>query len=171
MPDLLVKLYDLPTRLPVLERLAADGIEIRRALPAEKTLVSRWVTQQFTVTLSSECEIAFCREPVACVIALRGDELLGFCCHGVACPDFLGPLGVLPAWRKREIGKALLLTSLDALRSQGYAYAIIGWAGPTAFFERTVNATPIANSEPGIYRGILKAGNNLALGRAPDNEP
>lgn len=171
MPDLLVKLYDLPARMPVVDRLAADGIEIRRALPAEKTLVSRWVNQQFTVAWSSECEIAFCREPVACVIALRGDELLGFCCHGVACPDFLGPLGVLPAWRKHEIGKALLLTSLDALRSQGYAYAIIGWAGPTAFFERTVGATLIPNSEPGIYRGMLKAGNSLALERAPDNEP
>ena len=30
MPDLLVKLYHLPTGVPVLERLHDDGIEIRR---------------------------------------------------------------------------------------------------------------------------------------------
>jgi GNAT superfamily N-acetyltransferase len=169
MPDLLVKLYDLPTHLPVLERLAADGIEIRRALPAEKRSFQDG-SQQFTVAWSSECEIAFCREPVACVIACEVTSCWVLLPRG-GLSGLPRPLGVVPAWRKREIGKALLLTSLDALRSQGYAYAIIGWAGPTAFFERTVNATPIANSEPGIYRGMLKAGNNLALGRAPDNEP
>ena len=30
MPDLLVKLYDLPTGAPVLECLHGDGIEVRR---------------------------------------------------------------------------------------------------------------------------------------------
>ena len=84
--------------------------------------------------------------------------LLGFCCHGVICPDFLGPLGVIPEWRKHNVGKAVLLASLNALRAQGYAYAIIGWAGPVAFFEKSVGAIVIADSEPGIYRGRLKKG-------------
>jgi hypothetical protein len=50
----------------------------------------------------------------------------------------------------------LLLASLEALRAQGYAYAIIGWAGPVAFFEKSVGAMLIAGSESGIYRGTLK---------------
>jgi hypothetical protein len=41
------------------------------------------------------------------------------------------------------------------LRAQGYAYAIIGWAGPVAFFQKTVGATVIADSEPGSFRGML----------------
>ena len=46
---------------------------------------------------------------------------------------------------------------LEALRAQGYAYAIIGWAGPVGFFEKTVGAKVIENSEPGIYQGMLKS--------------
>jgi hypothetical protein len=38
----------------------------------------------------------------------------------------------------------------------GYAYAVIGDVGPSAFYERTVGATAIPNSEPGIYAGLLK---------------
>ena len=156
MPDLLVKLYALPASAPILERLARDGIEIRRAIAAEKRIVTRWVGEHFPKTWPNECEIAFHRQPVACIIAVRSDALLGFCCHSVVCPDFLGPLGVLSEWRKHSLGTALLLTSLEALRAQGYAYAIIGWAGPVAFFEKSVGATTIENSEPGIYRGMLR---------------
>jgi hypothetical protein len=39
----------------------------------------------------------------------------------------------------------------------GYAYAIIGDVGPSEFYERTVGATQIPNSEPGIYAGLLKS--------------
>jgi GNAT superfamily N-acetyltransferase len=156
MPDLLVKLYDLPACAPVQEQLAGNGIEIRRALATEKTIVTRWVADHFAKGWSDECETAFSRQPIACTLAVRGEMLVGFCCHAVICPDFLGPLGVLPEWRKHNVGKALLLTGLEALRAQGYAYAIIGWAGPVAFFERAVNATLIAGSEPGIYRRMLR---------------
>jgi len=157
MPDLLVKLYDLPASAPVLERLSGDGIEIRRAIAVEKATITRWVGEHFPKGWSCECEIAFCRQPVACIIAVHGNALCGFCCHGIVCPDFLGPLGVVPEWRKHNVGTALLLAGLDALRTQGYAYAIIGWAGPVAFFEKTVGAKIIENSEPGIYRGMLRS--------------
>ena len=114
------------------------------------------MAEQFTDGWSCECEIAFSHQPVACTVATHEDRLLGFSCHGVICPDFLGPIGVVPEWRRHHVGKALLLASLEALRAQGYAYAIIGWAGPVAFFEKSVGAMLIAGSEPGIYRGVLK---------------
>jgi GNAT superfamily N-acetyltransferase len=156
MPDLLVKLYDLPACSHILEQLAGNGIEVRRALAAEKIVVAKWVEKHFTPAWASECEIAFSRQPVACTIAMRDEMIVGFCCHGVACPDFLGPLGVLPEWRKHNVGKAMLLTSLEALRAQGFAYAIIGRAGPITFFEKSVGAMVIADSEPGSYRGMLR---------------
>jgi hypothetical protein len=43
MPDLLVKLYDLPACAPVLERLQGVGIEVRRAVAVEKTIITEWV--------------------------------------------------------------------------------------------------------------------------------
>ena len=39
MSDLLVKLYDLPSSIPVLEGLADSGIVVRRALASEKAIV------------------------------------------------------------------------------------------------------------------------------------
>ena len=160
MPDLLVQLCELPACGPALERLRKSGIEIRRAIAAEKSTVARCVGEQFSRGWSNECEIAFSRQPVACIIAVHGETLCGFSCYGIVCPDFFGPLGVAAEWRKHDIGTALLLAGLEALRTQGYAYAIIGWAGPVAFFERTVGAKIIENSEPGIYRGILQDRNS-----------
>ena len=155
MPDLLVKLYDLPASAPVLERLKQTGIEIRRAVAAERATVAEWIAQEFSRGWACECEIAFTRQPIGCLLATQGEALCGFSCYGVVCPDFFGPLGVGAHWRKQEVGTALLLAGLDALRAQGFAYGIIGWAGPVGFFEKAVGATIIENSEPGIYRGML----------------
>jgi hypothetical protein len=40
----------------------------------------------------------------------------------------------------------------------GYAYAIIGGAGPVDFYQKTVGAIEIEGSVPGIYRDRLPAG-------------
>ena len=42
------------------------------------------------------------------------------------------------------------------LREMGYVYAIIGAAGPVRFYQKTVGAIIIPDSEPGIYTDILK---------------
>jgi len=39
----------------------------------------------------------------------------------------------------------------------GYAYGIIGGAGPTEFYERAVGATVILDSVPGIYADPIKS--------------
>jgi hypothetical protein len=39
----------------------------------------------------------------------------------------------------------------------GYAYGIIGGAGPTQFYERAVGATLIVESVPGIYADPIKS--------------
>ena len=38
----------------------------------------------------------------------------------------------------------------------GYVYAIIGNAGPVHFYQKTVGAIIIPDSEPGIYTDSLK---------------
>ena len=37
----------------------------------------------------------------------------------------------------------------------GYVYAIIGAAGPVRFYQKTVGAIIIPDSEPGIYTDLL----------------
>jgi predicted N-acetyltransferase YhbS len=58
---------------------------------------------------------------------------------------------VLESERGKGIGKELLVRSMIGLRELGYAYAIIGGAGPTDFYEKTLGAIPIPGSTPGVY--------------------
>ncbi len=53
-------------------------------------------------------------------------EILGFACYNTTAKNFFGPTHVLKSMRGKGIGKALLIASLEALKAEGYAYAIIG---------------------------------------------
>ena len=129
------------------------------ALVPEKPQLLAWVCAHWPRWVP-EVEAALARLPVACFIALRdgpaGGDLLGFACHDAIALNFFGPEGVVPQARGQGIGRALLLSVLHAQRAQGYAYAIIGGAGPVAFYARAVGAVPIAGSNPGIYAGMLR---------------
>ena len=155
MPDMLVKLYDLPDPGDLLERLEALGVLVRPAMPHEKHRVVPWVRALFGHGWASECEVAFARLPVSCHIATEKGAVVGFACYEATCKNFFGPTGVAENRRGLGIGKALLLSALGAMRGAGYAYAIVGGVGDTQYYCRTVGATVIEGSSPGIYRDRL----------------
>ncbi len=155
MPDMLVKLYELPDLAPALERTTAAGIIIRRGLAPEKHIVVEWVREYFGDKWASETDIAFARQPVSCFIAAQKGQMLGFACYDTTARGFFGPTGVSEETRGKGVGKALLLTCLHDMVAQGYGYGIIGGAGPVDFYAGACNATPIEGSWPGVYRGLL----------------
>ncbi len=155
MSDLLVRLYDLPGPAPELNRLAGRGIVIRRAMAYEKQAVVQWVKHRFGTGWADECDVAFTRIPVSCFIATKAGDIAGFACHDVTCLNFFGPTGVDEKYRNTGLGKALLFSCLHAMAARGYAYAVIGGAGPTEFFIKAAGALPIAGSTPGIYQDRL----------------
>ena len=152
MTDLLVKLYDLPDPRPQIQFLEQRGIYIHRAMAFEKKFVVGWVAQQFGEGWSAECEITFSRNPISCMIAVTKGQLMGFACHDSSCRNFFGPIGIDPLYREKGVGRTLLLVTLEAMAHGGFAYAIIGHAGPTNFFKKCVGAISIPGSTPGIYR-------------------
>ena len=156
MPDMLVKLYELPPLEPDIERQAQQGIDIRRVLVAEKYFVANFAREHFTEHWVSEVEVAFAHQPPACFIAVYEGEVVGFACYDTTAKGFFGPTGVDEAQRGKGIGKALLLACLHALWNEGYIYGIIGGAGPVDFYTRAVGATVIEGSEPGIFRWLLR---------------
>lgn len=157
MPDMLVKLYNLPPLEPALDAAARAGYVVRRALSNDRPAVLAWVEATFP-SWATELESAFAQTPVTCFVAQREanvKRVVGFACYDATCPNFFGPTGVAESERGRGIGRALLLAALHAQRMQGYAYAIIGGVGPAAYYEKAVGATLIEGSTPGIYRKCL----------------
>lgn len=155
---MLVRLYDLPDPASRVRALHEAGIELRRALAPERHVVVSWVRQQFGEGWASECEVSFGRLPISCFRAQHGQDVLGFACYDATAKAFFGPTGVLVRERKQGIGTALLLVTLHAMAAEGYAYAIIGGAGPADFYAKAVGAVPIAGSTPGVYAHLLRGG-------------
>ncbi|MEA3306837.1 MAG: GNAT family N-acetyltransferase [Elusimicrobiota bacterium] len=156
MSDMLVKLYDLPEYENLLKDLSIANIRIKRALAPEKHIILDWVENNFSKGWRSECDAAFSNNPVSCFVAFKEGKVIGFACYDAAAKGFFGPLGVLRDFRKSGIGKALLRATLNAMRHAGYGYAIIGWVSSEKFFAKNVNAILIEDSQPGIYKNLLK---------------
>ena len=152
MADLLVNLL----KLPDFDIDATQQFLIRRAQPFEITPVRRFVETNFSRGWADEISVGFARQPITVFVATIDRELVGFAAYECTRRGFFGPTGVVPAAQGKGIGKALLLASLYALRELGYVYAIIGAAGPVRFYQKTVGAIVIPDSEPGIYTDLLR---------------
>ncbi|NLM75480.1 MAG: GNAT family N-acetyltransferase [Clostridiaceae bacterium] len=157
MPDMLVKLYELPDNSKLISQLDEKGYRIMRAMAPNKSKVIRYVKETFGENWASECDVAFSNKPITCIIAVDKDKnIVGFACYEATCKAYFGPIGVSENCRGLNIGKALLIYALQGLKELGYAYAIIG--GPedaVGFYERTVNAIIIPGSTPGIYKDMI----------------
>ena len=152
MADLLVNLL----RLPAFDSTAEEGFLVRRAQPFEITPVRRFVETNFSRGWADEISVGFAHQPITVFVATIDRELAGFAAYECTRRGFFGPTGVVPEAQGKGIGKALLLASLYALRELGYVYAIIGAAGPVRFYQKTVGAIVIPDSEPGIYTDLLR---------------
>lgn len=155
MQDMLVRLFQLPDGGPLRSELVEKGVTIRRCNPFEAHILEDWVGRHFSPRWVCECRVAMGHQPSGCFIATRDSEILGFVCVDATARGFIGPMGVSEAARGLGIGKALFITGLEQMRHLGYAYAIVGGAGPVDLYKRWVGATIIENSTPGIYTGIL----------------
>lgn len=153
--DYLVNLSRLSPDAALDARMAEAGVTIRRALAPEARLITDWVADTFGNGWASETAIALTRQPPTVFIATRERRLVGFACHESIARGFFGPTGVEAQSRGLGIGRALLLACLFDLKAMGYGYAIIGDVGPSAFYEKAVDAMPIPGSAPGIYAGML----------------
>lgn len=158
MKDMLVRLVDLPDFSTLEKKLEAkEHILFRRPIAPEKSIVINWVKTHFSSNWADEISVAFEVSPANCFIAQRNQEILGFSCFECTGKNFFGPTAVLESERRKGIGKILLVKSLEGLKNLGYTYGIIGGVGPATYYEKTVKAVLIENSDISIYQNMLKA--------------
>src|SRR2546421_3773869 len=151
MPDMLVRLYDLPDASPYYGRASAGGFTLRRAEPWERARLSEFVQSHFNPLWRQEAERAFGHTPITACLALRDNEIAGFAVYECARRGFFGPTGVREDLRGSGLGAALLFRCLESMREMGYAYAVIGGVGPAAFYEKACGAFVIPGSDTSIY--------------------
>lgn len=155
MPDLLVNLGKLPPLAPLLANLEQRSVTVRRAQPFEISALRTFIEREFSVSWADEVSVGFANKPVSVYVATMDHKIVGFAAYECTRRCFFGPTGVVKNMQGRGIGTALLIASLSALAEMGYVYGIIGGAGPVEFYEKTVGATVIADSAPGIYTDLL----------------
>ena len=162
MPDMLVKLYALPDGRAAEEKLAAEGIRIKRVMPPDTGKAFRYIERSFSESCAYEACSAIAHTPGGLFAAVRekpeggrGGEIVGFAAYDATARGFFGPTGVSPELRGKGVGTALLLLCLHAMRAEGYGYAIIGGAGPVEYYKKVCGAIPIEGSSPGIYADLI----------------
>ena len=74
MPDMLVKLYDLPEDAQT-ARPRDESVQIRRAMAPDKFRVVEWVKEHSGLSAAGECDVCFARPAVSCFIATRGKKI------------------------------------------------------------------------------------------------
>ena len=153
---MLVHLLKLPPLEPIITDMRDSGVVIRRALPFESGPVRKFITEHFGAGWADEIAVGYANKPSSVYIALRDGHVVGFGAYDCTQRAFFGPTGVAKSERGRGIGKALLIVCLWGLREAGYAYGIIGGAGPVEFYSRAVGAAVIPDSVPGIYADPIR---------------
>ena len=153
--DMLVKLYEVQDCPELMEKLKAEGVLIKKAMTPDLTKITSWVKETFGQGWADECTAGILSD--GCWIAVKDKKVIGFACYDATMKDFFGPTGVQEDMRGHGIGKALLIRCMISMRERGYAYAIIGSAGPKDFYRKAVGAIGIEGSIPGAYRNMVGA--------------
>jgi predicted N-acetyltransferase YhbS len=162
MPDMLVKLYELKDDWSFLDEQGKHGITIRKPIGPEKHLIVDWVRERFGDAWASETDQAISNRPVSCFVATRERAVIGFGCYDSTALGFFGPIGVEESCRGKGTGRALLLACLLDMKLRGYGYAVIGSTHVFDFYQKTVGATIIPDSEPSIWKDMLRRPNPKA---------
>jgi GNAT superfamily N-acetyltransferase len=155
MPDMLVKLYDLDfSKCP--KEVFEEELRIIRVLTPDNSRVVSFVRDHFSEGWACECEKALHNNPATCFAAVHHKTIVGFGCYDATARGYFGPTGVIEPYRQKGIGKALLISCLMDMWDHDYGYAIIGWTSEASdFYKRTVGATTIEGSTPGIYKRLI----------------
>ncbi len=156
MPDLLIKLYDLPLGTYPKERFD-EGFKIVRPLAVDKSKVTEFIRREFNDRWANECDRSFSKAPISCFIGVKENIIVGFACYDATAKGYIGPIGIKPGQRKKGIGKRLLFSCLRDMWDNEYGYAIAGWVDENQieFYKKAASATVIPGSSPGIYKRMV----------------
>lgn len=116
-------------------RLAAAGVAVRRAVPADVPGLAEFAREQFGPGWGAEVT-----DSLGIHYAVRDGAVLGFASWGSSRPSFFGPMGTAEAARGLGVGGVLLRRCLREQQAAGLTEAQIGWVGPVPFYAANAGA-------------------------------
>ncbi|SIN23894.1 GNAT family N-acetyltransferase [Micromonospora cremea] len=122
------------------QRLAGQGITVRRAEPTDLPALAAFARSTFGGAWDGELAGSVGRDGAGCHLAERAGELLGFAAYGSSRPSWFGPMGTAPAAEGSGIGGVLLRRCLRDQQEAGLDRAQIGWVGPVPFYSGSAGA-------------------------------
>jgi GNAT superfamily N-acetyltransferase len=124
------------------QRLAAQGVQVRRAAARDGAMLDAYFGQHFGAGWRYEAEMALASDPPALHIAIRDERFIGFSAHSTQNREwgFFGPMGTAPESRGLGIGRVLLWHCLNDLRATGHRTSVIPWVGPISFYSQWCGA-------------------------------
>ncbi|MGC4894942.1 GNAT family N-acetyltransferase [Micromonospora sp. DT31] len=121
-------------------RLAAQGVTVRRAEPADVPALTVFARGTFGGAWDGELAASVGRPEAGAHLAERDGQILGFAAYGSSRPSWFGPMGTAPAAEGLGIGGLLLRRCLRDQAAAGLRSAQIGWVGPVPFYSGTAGA-------------------------------
>lgn len=120
------------------QRLAREGITVRRARLDDKPALDQFFEQNFGEDWRFEAGLAMENDPPALHLALQGETIIAFSAHSSQNREwgFFGPMGTTPAARGKGVGRVLLWHCLNDLRAAGHRTSVIPWVGPISFYHQ-----------------------------------
>lgn len=148
--------YDLLVDLNQVDFKVETEVLIKRVLSPDADEVVEFITAHFSKKWASEAKAALYKPFSSCFIAVIDKKVVGFACYDATAKGFFGPIGVDETIRGKNIGKALLLKSLEGMKYEGYHYAIIGGVSDRVFtfYNKSCGAIKIENSAK-IYLSMI----------------
>ena len=132
---------DLPRYDELVEDLAGDGITFHRPGQREKTEVEEWIRAVFGEGWAHETGLAFRHSPSTVWIARSAGGVCGFAASNATGRDYFGPTGVGPDFRRRGIGRVLVVRCLEDMQADGRPVAWIPTGfGRIAYYNRAAGA-------------------------------
>ena len=157
MADMLVQLYKKREKPPT-DLLAGKNIVFCRALAIDKQVICTFIEKHFHEICPGwvdECMFSLFRNPTTCFIAIQNKRVIGFACYDATAKGMVGPVGVDEEFRKLGIARILLDECFEAMKMEGYAYAVIGWVSSEKYYANACGAETIPDSFPGIYERMV----------------
>jgi mycothiol synthase len=158
---------DLDGELP--EPVWPEGIQLERArrgeeravhAAAEEAFTDHWEHHPTPYELWAEWHVeSGSYDPSNWLLAKDGDDIAGISLLSLESNEgWVGILGVRPRWRRRGLGRALLLESFRVIRERGKPRAILGVdaANPTGATRLYENAGMRVLNESVAYRLIVR---------------